>query len=79
MSDVNHQISKTLTETYGAGTLFVLENLENVSFNEDNLSKLGSKGRNQIRSWAFYELEQDLTYKASESGSKVITVNAKYR
>ena len=25
MSDVNHQISKTLVQTYGAGTLFVLE------------------------------------------------------
>ena len=78
MSDVNHQISKTLTETYGSGTLFVLENLENISFNEDNLSRRNKKGRNQIRSWSFYELEQDLIYKASESGSKVITVNAKY-
>ena len=78
MSDVNHQISKTLTETYGAGALFVLENLENVSLNEDNLSTFSRKGRNQIRSWAFYELEQYLTYKASEAGAKVIKVQADY-
>ena len=78
MSDVNHKISKTLTETYGAGTLFVLENLENVSFSEDHLSRLSRKDRNQIRSWAFYELEQDLTYKATELGSQVIKVQANY-
>ncbi len=78
MSDVNHQISKTLTETYDSGTLFVLENLENISFNEDNLSRRNKKGRNQIRSWSFYQLEQDLIYKASESGSWVIKVEAKY-
>ena len=32
MSDVNHQISKTLVEKYGKDTLFVLEDLTGVSF-----------------------------------------------
>ena len=78
MSDINHQISKTLTEKYGTGTLFVLENLVDVSFDEGNLSRRNKRGRNQIRSWAFYELEQQLTYKAVQSGSQVIKVQADY-
>ena len=34
MSDVNHRISKTLVEKYGKDTLFVLEDLTGVSFEE---------------------------------------------
>ncbi len=32
MSDVNHQVSKTLVQTYGKQTLFVLEDLTGVTF-----------------------------------------------
>ena len=77
MSDVNHQISKTLVQTYGEGTLFVIEDLTGVSFEEQNLKRT-KDGRNELRSWTFYQLEQFLMYKALEVGSKVLKVSAKY-
>ena len=39
MSDVNHQISKTLVTKYKAKTLFVLEDLKGVSFSENAVQK----------------------------------------
>lgn len=77
MSDVNHQISKTLVQTYGANTLFVLEDLTGVSFSDENLTR-DSKSNRDLRSWTFYQLEQFLTYKAHEAGSEVIKVSANY-
>lgn len=78
MSDINHQISKTLVRKYGSGTLFVLEDLAGVSFSEDNLSSRSNDGRREIRSWAFYQFEQMLMYKAHEAGSEVLKVKADY-
>lgn len=77
MSDVNHQISKTLVEKYGKDTLFVLEDLTGVSFEERNLSRT-AKQNYDLRSWSFYQLEQFLTYKAHENRSEVLKVSAKY-
>lgn len=77
MSDVNHQISKTLVQKYGKDTLFVLENLAGVSFEESNLSRT-AKQNYDLRSWSFYQLEQFLTYKAHENRSEVLKVSAKY-
>ena len=77
MSDVNHQISKTLVQSYGKGTLFVLEDLAGVSFAEENLSR-SRKGRRELRSWPFYQFDQFLKYKALEAGSSVINVPAAY-
>ena len=77
MPDVNHQISKTLIEKYGKDTLFVLEDLTSVSFEESNLSRT-AKQNNDLRSWAFYQLEQFLTYKAHENRSEVLKVSARY-
>ncbi len=78
MSDVNHQSSKTLVNRYGSNALFVIEDLTGVSFDEQNLSHHKAKGRNELRSWTFYQLEQFLTYKATEAGSYVIKVPADY-
>ncbi len=78
MSDVNHQISKTLVRTYGKDTLFVLEDLTDVSFSDDNLKNRTAQGKNELRSWTFYQLEQYLSYKAREAGSIVIKVPADY-
>ena len=72
MTDVNHCLSKTLVDKYGADTLSVLEDLTDVSFSEENLSKRNAKGRNETRSWTFYQLEQFLTYKARAAGSEVL-------
>lgn len=77
MSDMNHQISKTLVQKYGKDTLFVLEDLTCVSFEENNLSQ-NAKRNYDLRSWAFYQLEQFLTYKAHENRSEVLKVSARY-
>lgn len=78
MADVNHQLSKTLVQKYGAGTLYVIEDLKNVSFADDNLQNRTAHGRNELRSWTFYQLEQFLTYKANAAGSGVLKVPADY-
>ena len=75
ISDVNHCLSKTLVQRYGANTLFVLENLNGISFERTDLPKTL---RNQNKSWAFYQLEQFLTYKAHLNNSEVVDVSAKY-
>ena len=75
ISDVNHCLSKTLVQKYGANTLFVLENLNGVSFERADLPKAL---RNQNKSWAFYQLEQFLTYKAHLNNSEVVEVSAQY-
>lgn len=75
MTDVNHQLSKTLVEHYGANTLFVLENLVNVRFATEKVAKTN---RYEQVSWAFFQLGQFLTYKAHLHGSEVIQVSAKY-
>lgn len=77
MSDVNHQISKTLVDTYGENTLFVIEDLTGVSFEASNLNGTARQNRDK-RSWAFYQLEQFLTYKAEIHNSKVLKVPAGY-
>ena len=77
MSDINHQISKTLVNDYGENTLFVVEDLTGVSFDEANLSK-DAKANNQLRTWSFYQLEQFLSYKAAGRQSKVIKVDPDY-
>lgn len=77
MTDINHQISKTLVKTYGKDTLFVLEDLTGVSFEENNLSYTKKQNYN-LRTWAFYQLEQFLIYKANENRSKVLKVPARY-
>ena len=76
MSDVNHCLSKALVQEYGSGTLFVLEDLEGVSTDENNLKT--SQQSHDLRNWTFYDLETKLTYKAHETGSDVLKVDASY-
>ena len=76
MNDVNHRISKTLVDTYGSGTLFMLEDLTNVTF--DTVSKRKKENRYEHHSWAFYDLEQKLAYKAIANGSLVVKSDAHY-
>lgn len=77
MTDENHQLSKTLVEKYGTDTLFVLEDLVNVSLSESNLHR-SKKNKRELRSWAFYQLGQFLTYKAQAVGSEVLEVKPDY-
>ena len=75
MSNINHQLTKTLVDKYGAGTVFTLEDLTNVRFATEQVAK--SKRYEQV-SWAFYQFEQFLTYKAQLVGSTVVKVDAHY-
>ena len=76
MSDVNHCLSKTLVNRYGSGTIFTLEDLTNVTF--DTTLKRAKKDRYEHHSWAFYDFEQKLIYKALDNGSQVISCDAHY-
>lgn len=75
MSDINHQISKALVEYSGSETMFVLEDLSGV---KKTVKKRQKENRYEQNSWAFYQLETDLTYKALRNHSKVIEVPAQY-
>ncbi|MCH5464628.1 RNA-guided endonuclease TnpB family protein [Levilactobacillus tujiorum] len=75
MADVNHQVSKTLVAAYGPHTLFVLEDLTNITFNTDDLPK---SLRNSHRSWSFFQLESFLIYKAQAMQSTVVKVSPTY-
>lgn len=77
MSDVNHCLSKSLVDKYGADTLFVLEDLTGITFDEKILSGIKQQ-RNDRRSWAFYQLEEFLKYKTEERGSLIIKVSPRY-
>lgn len=76
MTDVNHRLSKTLVNHYGKNTLFVLEDLTSVTF--DTTKNRRKDNRYEHSSWAFYQLEQFLAYKAQLKHSKVIEVSAQY-
>lgn len=75
MSDINHQISKTLVDRYSTGTVFTIEDLTNVRFATEKVVK--TRRYEQV-SWAFYQLEQFLFYKAELTCSIVVKVDAHY-
>ena len=75
MTDINHQLSKTLVDHYGKNSLFVLEDLTDVSFEKTTSNKEQTR---DLHSWTFYQLEQFLTYKAHLNGSQVINVSAQH-
>ena len=75
ITDVNHQITKALVDLYGSNTLFVLEDLSGV---RNATEKVRIKDRYVSVSWAYYQFQQMLEYKASLVGSKVIYVDPRY-
>ena len=76
MNDVNHQLSKTLVQTYGKQTLFVLEDLTGITF--DTVHSRKKEHRYEHNSWSFYDLEQKLRYKAHLNESEVVLVDTHY-
>ena len=75
MQDVNHCISKALTESQPGGTLFVLEDLSGISgrsrhFHEGN--------RKSLCYWSYFDLEEKLYYKAALRGQMIIKVDPAY-
>ena len=75
MTDVNHQITKALTQKHPKGTVFVLEDLTGV---RQATEKVRLKNRYVSVSWAFYQFKQLLCYKAKENGQSVILIDPKY-
>ena len=75
MQDVNHCVSKALVDNNPKHTLFVLENLSGV---RKATERVRVKNRYTSVSWAFYDLEQKLTYKAKQNQSTVIKVDPRY-
>ena len=75
MSNINHQVTKTLVDKYGKGTVFTIEDLTNVRFATEKVAKTN---RYEQVSWAFYQFEQFLAYKAELTGSTVVKVDAHY-
>ncbi|QUW23868.1 transposase [Sporosarcina sp. Marseille-Q4063] len=75
MTDVNHQITKTLVNQYGENTLFVLENLSGI---RKSLEKVRRKNRYTSVSWAFAQFRDFLTYKSQLCKSEVLLVDPKY-
>ena len=75
MRDVNHCVSKALALSNPEGTMFVLEDLSNVR-------KATERVRKDMRyvsvSWAYYDLEQKLRYKALKNRQLVVSVDPAY-
>lgn len=75
MQDINHCVSKALVENNPKRTLFVLEDLRGV---RSATEKVSIRNRYVTVSWAFFDLEQKLIYKADLHGDKVIKVDPAY-
>lgn len=82
MHDVNHCISKALTEKLDAknkntmaGTMFVLEDLSGI---RSATERVRVQDRYVSVSWAYYDLEQKLTYKALRNHQLVVKVDPAY-
>lgn len=75
MHDINHCITKVLTEQNPKHTLFVLEDLTGI---HQATEKIRLKDRYVSASWSFYDLEQKLIYKARKHQCSVIKVNPAY-
>lgn len=75
MQDVNHQVSKALVTSNPKHTLFVLEDLTGI---RSVTERVKTKDRYVSVSWAFYDLEQKMMYKAKQNQSTVIKVDPRY-
>ena len=75
MRDLNHCISKALVQSYPKNTMFVLEDLSGIRSATERVKR---KHRYVSVSWAYYDLEQKLIYKAQDHQQLVIKVPAAY-
>ena len=75
MRYVNHCVSKALIKNAKSHSLFVIEDLSGVRCATESVKR---KDRYVQVSWAFYDLEQKLTYKAQREEMDVIKVSPKY-
>ena len=73
--DVDHCISKALAENNPEGTPFVLEDLTGIRAATE---RVRVRDRYVSVSWAYYDLQQKLVYKALKNRQSVITVDPAY-
>ena len=72
MRDTNHCVSKNLANQPGIA-VFVLEDLSSI-----RTHRRGKKINKWLGSWAFYQQEQFLTYKAEALGKRVVHQDPRY-
>lgn len=78
MRDVNHVVSRRIVDfakVTGNPTI-AIEKLDGIR--DDTKRRLRKEQRAAVNSWAFYQLEQFLQYKAADFGFEIIEVDAKY-
>jgi putative transposase len=76
IKDLNHKISRELINlaVQEEVSTVVMENLKNIR----KTAKSSKRADKNLNSWAFYELQQFIEYKAKLAGIKVIYVNPQY-
>ena len=72
MKDTNHCVSKKLANQPGVA-VFVLEDLSSI-----RTQRRGKKMNKWLGSWAFYQQEQFLAYKAEALGKRVVHQDPRY-
>lgn len=75
MRDVNHCASKALVSSNPQNTLFVLEDLTGI---RGRTERVRTKDRYVSVSWAYYDLELKLIYKAMSAGQAVVKADPAY-
>jgi IS605 OrfB family transposase len=74
--NMNHVISKNIINQLPNGSTLVLEDLSGISRKKKKL--LGKRFNNLLNSWAYFQLEQFLIYKAEEKNIKIVKVSPSY-
>jgi IS605 OrfB family transposase len=72
VTDVNHCITKEIVET--EYTVFALEDLNSIRVQKRH----GVDFNRKLNSWAFYQFEKFLRYKAEAKGKRVVLVDSRY-
>lgn len=72
VTDVNHCISKQIVNS--EYTVFALEDLSKIRVQKRRSKEFNRK----LNNWAFYQLEQFISYKAEALGKHVLLVDARY-
>jgi len=73
-ADVNHCVSKSIVAETNPGAVLVLEDLKSIRQN----CRFRKKQRAQVHNWSYFQLQQFLTYKATEKGIAVEYVDSRY-
>lgn len=73
--DCDHVLSKRIVQSATPGTTIVIENLTEIK-SRARLRK--GEGQRRLHSWSFAQLRSFLTYKAEETGMKVVAVDPRH-